>query len=156
MHKGNGEIMKTIFVVDDSDVNLIQAKRALEGHFHIRTMPSADKMLKIILKFVPDLILLDIEMPEMNGFEAIQKLKETEQTRHIPVIFLTASMDNAIEAKGLELGAADFVTKPFSAPVLLNRIAHHLQIEELLKKHASEGEDIDDKIIAETGEEGPV
>jgi putative two-component system response regulator len=126
--------MKTIFVVDDNDVNLVQAKRALDGHYRVRTMPSAEKMLAIISKIIPDLILLDIQMPEMDGFEAINKLKENEQTATIPVMFLTASTDDEIEAKGLEHGAVDFVTKPFSPSVLLNRIAHHLHIEDLLKK----------------------
>ncbi|MCL2499673.1 MAG: response regulator [Defluviitaleaceae bacterium] len=139
--------MKTIFVVDDSDVNLIQAKRALEGHYHVRTMPSADRMLTIINKIVPDLILLDIEMPEMDGFAAINKLKELPHTKFIPVMFLTASTDDEIEAKGLEHGAVDFVTKPFSPAVLLNRIAHHLHIEELLKKRTERLERLQDGIL---------
>ncbi|MCL2602896.1 MAG: response regulator [Defluviitaleaceae bacterium] len=139
--------MKTIFVVDDSDVNLVQAKRTLEGYYHVRTMPSADRMLTIINKIVPDLILLDIEMPEMDGFAAINKLKESEHTANIPVMFLTASTDDDIEAKGLEHGAVDFVTKPFSPAVLLNRIAHHLHIEELLKKRTERLERLQDGIL---------
>jgi putative two-component system response regulator len=139
--------MKTIFVVDDSDLNLITAKQALEGHYHIRTMSSAARMLLMIEKIKPDLILLDIQMPEMDGFEAIQKLKEKEGTQHIPVMFLTASHDDVKEAKGLALGAVDFITKPFSAPVLLNRIAHHLYIEALLKKRTERLENLKDSIL---------
>jgi putative two-component system response regulator len=139
--------MKTIFVVDDSDVNLLQAKRALEKHYHVRTMSSAQRMLMIIEKIVPDLILLDILMPEMDGFAAIKKLKESEQTKHIPVMFLTASTDDDVEARGLECGAVDFVTKPFSHPVLLNRIAHHLHIEDLLKKRTERLERLQDGIL---------
>jgi putative two-component system response regulator len=86
-------------------------------------------------------------MPEMDGFAAIQKLKESDRTRHIPVMFLTASTDDAKEARGLELGAVDFVTKPFSAPVLLNRIAHHLHIEDLLKKRTERLENLKDSIL---------
>ncbi|MCL2718643.1 MAG: response regulator [Lachnospiraceae bacterium] len=138
---------KTIFVVDDNDVNLVQAKRALDGHYRVRTMPSAERMLIIIEKIIPDLILLDIQMPDMDGFEAIQKLKESEKTANIPVMFLTASMDDNVEAKGLGLGAVDFVTKPFSTPVLLNRIAHHLHIEELLKKRTERLERLQDGIL---------
>ena len=125
--------MKTIFVVDDSDANLIMAKRALENNYYIRTMPSAITMLKLMGKIIPDLILLDIEMPDMDGFEAIRKLKENELTAKIPVMFLTAETDDEIEAKGIALGAADFISKPFSAPVLLNRIAYHLQVDGLIK-----------------------
>ena len=139
--------MKTIFVVDDNDVNLVQAKRALDGHYRVRTMPSAERMLAIIEKIIPDLILLDIQMPEMDGFAAINKLKENTQTADIPVMFLTASTDDEIEAKGLELGAVDFITKPFSPPVLLNRIAHHLHIEELLKKRTERLERLQDGIL---------
>ena len=128
---------KTIFVVDDNDVNLVSAKRALEGHYRVRTMPSAKMMFKLIEKTMPDLILLDIAMPEMNGFEAIKKLQELYPTAYVPVIFLTASRDAASEAEGLELGAVDFVSKPFSAPVLLNRIAHHIHVESLLKKRTA-------------------
>jgi putative two-component system response regulator len=139
--------MKTIFVVDDNDTNLVKAKRALEGHYRIRTMSSAETMLTLIGKVMPDLILLDIEMPEMDGFSAINKLKENERTAHIPVMFLTASTDDDIEAKGLECGAVDFVTKPFSPSVLLNRIAHHLHIEELLKKRTERLERLQDGIL---------
>ena len=139
--------MKTIFVIDDSDVNLIKAKRALEGQFHVRTMPSAIKMLEIITKIKPDLILLDIEMPDMNGFEAILKLKENDSTKNIPVIFLTASTDDDAEARGLELGAVDFVTKPFSTSVLFNRITHHLHIEALLKKRTKRLERLQDGLL---------
>jgi putative two-component system response regulator len=77
-------------------------------------------------------------MPEMDGFEAITKLKANESTMHIPVMFLTASTDVETEAKGLELGAIDFVVKPFSPPVLLNRIANHLQIDEMIRKRTEQ------------------
>ena len=139
--------MKTIFVVDDNDVNLVTAKRTLEGEYIVRTMPSAMKMLAVIEKIKPDLILLDIEMPEMDGFAAISKLKENKSTADIPVIFLTAYETDEIEALGLEHGAIDFITKPFSAPVLLNRIAHHLKIEELLQKRMKKLQHLTDSIL---------
>jgi len=139
--------MKTIFVVDDNDVNLVQARRALDGHYRVRTMSSAERMLAVIDKIIPDLILLDIQMPEMDGFAAIKILKDNEQTANIPIMFLTASTDDEIEAKGLEYGAVDFVTKPFSPSVLLNRIAHHLNIEELLKKRTERLERLKDSIL---------
>ena len=140
--------MKTVFVVDDQDLNLIKARQALDGHYRVRTMDSAEKMFAVMKKIIPDLVLLDIEMPGMDGFAAINRLKEREQTADVPVMFLTASMDDETEAKGLEMGAVDFITKPFSTPVLLNRIAHHLHIEELLKKRTERLERIQNSILA--------
>ncbi|MDR2554836.1 MAG: response regulator [Fibromonadaceae bacterium] len=124
--------MKIIFIVDDSAVNLTKAKQALEGNYRVLTLLSAAKMFALIEKVTPDLILMDIEMPEMDGFTALQKLRENKKTEHIPVIFLTAFGDEAREARSLELGAVDFVTKPFSTSVLLNRISRHLHMEELI------------------------
>jgi len=124
--------MKTIFAVDDSDTNLAMAEEALEAHYRLMTMPSAAKMFTLLEKFTPDLILLDIEMPEMSGIEALQRLKCHPQYEEIPVIFLTGRTDSAIEAYGFELGAVDFITKPFSAPVLLNRIKTHLGISKIV------------------------
>ena len=124
--------MKTIFAVDDSDTNLSLAKKALEEYYRILTMPSAVKMFELLEKITPDLILLDIEMPEINGVEAFKKLKANHIHEQIPVIFLTGRNDTAIEAKCFELGAVDFITKPFSAPVLLNRIKTYLNIDEII------------------------
>jgi len=124
--------MKIIFIVDDSAVNLTKAKQALEGSYRVLTLLSAAKMFTLIEKVTPDLILMDIEMPEMDGFTALQKLRENKNTEHIPVMFLTAFGDEAREVRSLELGAVDFVTKPFSTSVLLNRISRHLHIEELI------------------------
>jgi putative two-component system response regulator len=129
--------MKTIFVVDDSDTNLSMAEAVLEDYYRVMTMPSSDKMFKLLEKVTPDLILLDIEMPDMDGFETLRKLKSCEQYSDIPIMFLTGRDDTAVEAKGLEMGAVDFVTKPFSAPVLLNRIKTHLSIDEIIRERTS-------------------
>jgi len=126
--------MKTIIVVDDSRVYLHKARKALEGKYHVLTTLSAVKMFELIAEVSPDLILLDIYMPEMDGFTVIEKLKMDERTSKIPVVFLTSSTDEDIEARGFELGAVDYVTKPFSSAVLLNRIATHLHIDGLIRK----------------------
>ncbi|MDR3020634.1 MAG: response regulator [Treponema sp.] len=127
------EKMQTIFVVDDSDVNLAMTKRALEHRYRIMTVPSAGKMFTLLEKVTPDLILLDIEMPVMNGFEALRQLKANPSFTRIPVIFLTAIIDPSIEVRGFELGVVDFITKPFSTPVLLNRINTYLNIEDVIR-----------------------
>ena len=124
--------MKMIFIVDDNDTNLIIAERALENHYNVMTMPSAEIMFSLMEKIMPDLILMDIQMPGMNGLEALSLLKSDKTNARIPVILLTSLHDAAIEAHGFELGALDFISKPFSPPVLLNRIKTHLNINELI------------------------
>ena len=117
---------KTVFVVDDNDTNLSMAKEALKDHYRVITMPSAAKMFMMMNKIAPDLILLDIEMPEMDGFEAIKRLKADGSYTAIPVVFMTATADDAGKTRGKELGAADFITKPFSEPALLDCVKNHI------------------------------
>jgi len=131
-------MQKTIFVVDDSDINLSIAKEALKDQYHVMTMVSAAKMFMLLEKITPDLILLDIEMPDMDGFEALNLLKTNELFAAIPVIFLTGMTDAAVEVRGFQLGVIDFVPKPFSAPVLINRIKTHLDIDELIRERTSQ------------------
>ena len=121
---------KKIFLVDDNATNLTIGKNALIGKYNVFTIPSGEKMLKMLEKIVPDLILLDIEMPEMDGYEAIKLIKNDGRTSNIPVIFLTARTETANELEGLSLGAIDYITKPFSPPLLLKRIEVHLLVEE--------------------------
>jgi putative two-component system response regulator len=140
--------MKTIFVVDDSDTNLSMAESALEGQYHVMTMPSAAKIFTLLERVTPDLILLDIEMPEMNGFEALKKLKSDANWSDIPVMFLTGRNDETAEAQGLDMGAVDFVTKPFSAPVLLNRIKTHLNIDEIIRERTAQLHRMQNSIVS--------
>jgi len=119
-------MQKTIFVVDDNDMNLTVAKEALKEKYRVMTMPSAEKMFKLIEKITPDLILLDIYMPGMDGFEALQCLKNNSAQANIPVIFLTSTVDASIESRGHQLGVIDFITKPFLAPVLIEKLKEHL------------------------------
>ena len=121
--------MKTIFVVDDTGVNLLNAEEALSGDYNVITMLSASIMFDALERVMPDLILLDILMPEMDGFEALEKLKADRRYEDIPVIFLTSKKDAVTEAHGFKMGVVDFISKPFSKPVLLNRIEMHLDME---------------------------
>jgi len=129
--------MKTIFVVDDSDINLSMAKKALEAHYRVLTIPSAKKMFGLLEKITPDLILLDIEMPEIDGFEALAYLKNSPLYRDIPVVFLTSFTDDNIETRGFEMGVVDFITKPFYPLVLYNRIKTHLEIDDLIRERTA-------------------
>ena len=129
---------KTVFVVDDNDTNLSMAKDALKDQYRIMTLPSAAKMFAMLEKITPDLILLDIEMPEIDGFEALRRLKGNSAQAHIPVVFLTNMTDTAVEVRGFQMGVIDFITKPFSAPVLANRIKTHLDIDEIIRERTSQ------------------
>jgi putative two-component system response regulator len=129
--------LKTIFVVDDNDVNLLTAEKALSKHYRVFTLPSAADMFDLLNNIVPELILLDISMPQMNGFEAMRLLKGNVRYADIPIIFLSSRDDTATEAHVFELGALDFISKPFSEAVLLNRIKTHLEIEELIHERTS-------------------
>jgi putative two-component system response regulator len=119
--------LNTLFIVDDSDTNLATAEEALEDHYNVMTVPSAMKMFSLLEKMTPNLILLDIEMPEMNGFEAIQRLKVNNLWENIPVIFLTGTVDAAIEEQGKKLGAVGIISKPFSTSALLDSIKAHIK-----------------------------
>jgi len=116
-------------MVDDDITNLNIARNNLSGIYSIVTVPSGEKLFSLLDKITPSLILLDIEMPEMNGYEVMKKLKEKATTAHIPVIFLTAKIDPTSEIEGLNLGAVDYITKPFSRELLIKRIDLHILIE---------------------------
>jgi len=126
--------MKTIFVVDDSDTCLSRVEEVLESQYRVMTLPSATRMFAMLEKIVPDLILLDISMPEMDGNTALSLLKKNKKTANIPVIFLTGQADAAVEAHSFDSGAIDFIIKPFSSLVLLTRIKMHLDIDGLIRE----------------------
>ena len=125
--------MKIVFIVDDNETNLMSAKLVLEGKYKSYALPSALKMFKLAEKIVPDLILLDVDMPEVNGFEAMTALKTDERLKAVPVVFLTARHDAESEIRGFEMGALDFINKPFSPPVLIKRIEAHIETDRLIK-----------------------
>jgi putative two-component system response regulator len=131
-------VQKVIFVVDDSDINLAMANEALKQDYNVITLPSADRLFAMLKKITPDMILLDIEMPEMNGFEVLKQMKITNLYADIPVMFLTSRADPSNEAYGIELGAVDFIRKPFSKPVLMNRMKYHLHIEDIFHERTAQ------------------
>ena len=113
---------KLIILVDDNPTNLRIGKNALADKYTVATAPSAAKLFSLIENNHPALILLDIDMPEMDGYEAIKILKSKEETKNIPVIFLTGMTDTEDEEKGRSLGASGFFTKPFEAEALIKTI----------------------------------
>ena len=129
-----------IIIVDDNVTNLTVARNAIADKHDVFTAPSGKKLFQLLEKLSPDLIILDVEMPEMNGYDVIKILKSNEKTAGIPVIFLTAKIDPFSEVEGLSLGAVDYITKPFSKELLQKRIEIHMLAETQRKelKHYSQ------------------
>jgi putative two-component system response regulator len=120
---------QSIMLVDDNPANLRAGKNVLSEKYTVFTAPSAAKMFGLLANNKPALILLDIEMPEMNGYEAIKILKSKAETADIPVIFLTGRTDPNNENEGLSLGAVEYITKPFLPALLLKRLGVHLLVD---------------------------
>ena len=120
---------KTIMIVDDNSTNLAMGKDMLKEDYKVYPIPSGEILLDLLENIIPDLLLLDIEMPKMNGYDIIKILKANPQWAQIPVIFLTVRSDEQSELEGLRLGAIDYVLKPFSATLLRKRIENQLAIE---------------------------
>ncbi|MBC8003637.1 MAG: response regulator [Opitutaceae bacterium] len=132
-----------ILIVDDTPAN-IQALAAIlkEKGYQISIATNGRQALEVLARVLPDLILLDVMMPEMDGFETCRRLKEAEQWRQIPVIFLTAKTETADIVQGFELGAVDYVAKPFNAHELLARVSTHLIMDELRRSLAGKNAEL--------------
>ncbi len=122
----------TVLVVDDTPDNLTLMSELLRDSYKIKVANSGRGALRVAFSETPpDLILLDIMMPDLSGYDVIRELKSHPTARDIPVIFLTAMTSAENEQKGLELGAIDYITKPISAPIVLARVANHLRLKEV-------------------------
>ncbi|MGN0248088.1 MAG: HD domain-containing phosphohydrolase [Lachnospiraceae bacterium] len=130
--------MYHLLIVDDDKINLSTAKRALSDYYKITAVSSGEQALDFLKKMSCDLILLDINMPEMDGFEVMEKIRENPKLAEIPIIFLTADNDPQIESRCLKEGAMDFITKPFVLNVMLSRIGHALELEALRRDLAGQ------------------
>ena len=119
---------QTILVVDDMPDNISILSSILKEEYKVKAANSGNKALKIAFKTHPDLILLDVMMPETDGYEVCRELKKDPRTRNIPVIFTTALGDVEDEKMGLDLGAVDYITKPLSPPIVLSRVKTHLSL----------------------------
>ena len=130
---------QTIMVVDDEPTNIDVLSGILRDKYRVVAVKNGQKVLdRCFSGKVPDLILLDVMMPEMDGYTVCKALKEDPRTKHIPIIFVTAKSQIEDEQIGLKLGAIDYVTKPLSPPIILQRVKNHLalynQNRELEKK----------------------
>lgn len=144
--------MKTILVVDDDKLNLSAARKVLSGEYKVIPVVRGTQVLSYLENEECDMILLDISMPEMDGFELLRKIRTMENGKDIPVIFLTADNDTETETRCFKEGAIDFIVKPFVPAVMQSRIGRALELEELrrgladkLEKKTREVSDIKSK-----------
>lgn len=134
-----------ILVIDDDIMNIKTVQQILKEQYQVATATSGEMALKILEQMIPDLVLMDINMPGMDGFELLERFKKKEETATIPVIFVTADQSELAETRALEAGAVDFVSRPFNPSVLMKRITNTLQmehyknkLESMVKEQASE------------------
>lgn len=125
--------MEHILIVDDNITNLKLAEQVLKPAYKVTLLTSAIQTMKFLMRNTPDLILLDIKMPGINGFETLATIKSIPRLSQIPVIFLTALNDHKSEIKCLQLGAVDFIAKPFIPELMLSRIKLHLELSRYRK-----------------------
>ena len=122
------EKKNSVLIVDDERANIIALTSFLESDYEIYVSLNGAEAIEAAEEFLPDIILLDILMPGMDGYDTIAKLKSSEKTQYIPVIFITGLNTNENERKGLALGAADYITKPFSAEIVKLRVKNQIKI----------------------------
>lgn len=142
-----------ILVVDDTPDNLVLMSELLCDTYRVKVANNGERALKIIQSDTPpDLILLDVMMPGMDGYEVCRRIKQNPATEHIPVIFLTAMAEQADEQIGLELGAADYITKPVNPPIMLARVRNHLALKAAADFLRDKSEYLEGKVAERTRE----
>ena len=118
-----------VLIVDDTPSNIKVLNDLLKDKYKIHVSTSGKDALELVDQEVPDIILLDIKMPEMDGYEVCRRLKSSDKTSKTPIIFITAKSDEVDEQHGLELGAVDYISKPFSPSIVRIRISNHLELK---------------------------
>jgi len=122
-------VPQTVLIVDDTPANIEILSSVLGAEHEILFATSGRDALALVADQTPDLILLDVMMPDMDGYEVCKKLKADPRTRNIPVIFITALSEESDETHGLEVGAIDYISKPISAPIVRARVRNHLELK---------------------------
>ncbi len=128
---------KTILTVDDDKLILVYLDSILKDFYNVLPVKSGDDALNYLSKWTPDMILLDVEMPNMNGYEVIKEIKASPTAKDVPVIFLTSRNDYSSELKALKLGAVDYIHKPFHPELVLARVSTQLELSSLRRNLAN-------------------
>lgn len=137
---------QTILVVDDTPANIRILGNILVEDYEVKIATSGAQAIDIVSHDKPDLILLDIMMPEMDGYEVCRRLQADRHTRNVPIIFVTAKDDASDEAKGFEMGAVDYITKPVSTPIVKARVKTHLMLKATKEDLQNQNAILDQKI----------
>ncbi|MBU0993313.1 MAG: response regulator [Proteobacteria bacterium] len=141
-----------VLIVDDSPTNLDVLVHTLERDYRLGIAKSGQKALNYVRREMPDLILLDIMMPEMNGFEVCERLKAEPAFQKIPVIFITALDDIERKTRGFEIGAVDYITKPFIAEEVRARVRTHLALKSSQEKLVAQNAILSETVAQRTAE----
>ncbi|MBF0230774.1 MAG: response regulator [Desulfamplus sp.] len=136
----------SILVVDDTEENIDILSDLLDDDYNVSVAMNGKDALEAVSENPPDLILLDIMMPEIDGYEVCKRLKANPATNDIPIIFVTAMSEVTNETKGLELGAIDYITKPINPSIVKSRIKNHLELQIARKELKQQNEILKDNI----------
>jgi two-component system sensor histidine kinase/response regulator len=129
------DFSNSILIVDDNPMNVMLTSKILESAgYHVRTATSGQEGLRSVAEVLPSLILLDVSMPDMDGYQVCELLKSNEQWKEIPVIFLTANVLTEDVVRGFKTGAVDYITKPFKREELFVRVNTHIELAESRRK----------------------
>ena len=141
-----------ILIVDDNPTNIDLLVNTLRAEYHLGIAKNGPKALEYVAKQTPDLVLLDIMMPEMDGYEVCERLKADPATAAVPIIFVTAMSETVNKTKGFEMGAVDYITKPFNAAEVRARVKAHLSIVAMRQELESQNEILEQKVERKTTE----
>jgi CheY-like chemotaxis protein len=146
--KSRRKIKGSVMVIDDNPANLHFLSGVLtQNGYKVRPTPSGSLALKSVQSILPDLILLDIKMPDMDGYEVCRRLKANERTRDIPVLYISALMDPMDKIKGFEAGAVDYITKPFQIEEVLVRVKTHMELRKIQNRLSRQNVRLQQEII---------
>ena len=142
----------TVLVVDDEAININLLVELLKDEYRTIVATNGAQALRRVQENTPDLILLDVMMPDMDGFEVCRRLQAEENAKNIPIVFVTAMGDNADEAVGLDIGAVDYIRKPFSPPVVRARVRNLLELKQARDFMLAQNEILEEKVRERTSE----
>ncbi|HDY7979607.1 response regulator [Vibrio vulnificus] len=142
----------TVLVVDDNSENRSLLNGLLSSTYRVLIATNGMQAISACQSHLPDIVLLDIMMPEMDGYEVCLQLKADPRTAHIPIIFLTAKSQIEDEQKGFDVGAVDYILKPISPPILMSRVRNHLKLKHAMEELAQQNTVLEDKVKARTHE----
>lgn len=144
---------QTVLVVDDTPQNITILGELLQPHYTVRATNSGERALQAVRSQPqPDLVLLDVMMPGMDGYEVLRRLKTDKATQNIPVVFVTALGDEQNEEHGLELGAVDYIAKPFKPAIVLARVRTHLELKQARDRLAHQNEWLEQEVARRMSE----